>query len=136
MITTLIIFGTLLSPIVHHINIDESNAIQATYDNKFDMMYLTIEDFVDLKNIVETSDSSCYQSKKLLEAEYSAQLADSQMDCLNRIESLTQSLNNYKAQNELIIKNNDLIKGNAKMWKWIAIIGGIGGGIGGFYLAY
>ena len=134
MITTLIIFGTLLSPIVHHINIDESNTIQATYDNKFDMMYLTIEDFVDLKNIVETSDSSCHQSKTALEAEYSAQLADSQLNCLNRIESLTQSLNNYKSQNDLLVKNNDLIKSNAKMWKWVAIIGGIGAGGVGYYL--
>jgi len=136
MITTLIIFSNLLSPIVSEINIGSGHSITATYDEKFDMMYLTIGDFIDAKNIIETSDVACIAEKKQLEKEYITQLAQSQLNCLDRIEFLTDSLNNYKSQNKLLIKNNGLLEKNSKIWKWVAIIGSVGAGVGGFYLAH
>jgi len=136
MITTLIIFTNLFTPLISEIKINPSQSITATYDPKFDMMYLTIDDFVDVKNIIESSNVACISEKKLLEKEYSVQLAQSQLSCLDRIEFLTNSLDTYKSQNKLLIKNNGLLEKNSKIWKWIAIIGSIGAGVGGFYLAY
>ncbi|HCT52310.1 MAG TPA: hypothetical protein DF712_07600, partial [Balneola sp.] len=67
MIATLLIITNLLSPVIDQIQVGSEHAITGAYDNKFDMMYVTLEDWSDLKTIVESSDSICTAEKLALE---------------------------------------------------------------------
>jgi len=130
MIPTLIIFVNLLSPITPQIKISASQTIMATYNNKLDMMFLTKKDFTEVKSIIELNKAVCGTEKKAIESECSSQLTRSLLGCLSRVETLTNSLKNIKAQNLLLKDQNQSLKSKLK---WIGISSGILVGVSAYF---
>ena len=137
MIATLLIITNLLSPVIDQIRVGSGHTITGAYDNKFDMMYVTIEDWSDLKTIVESNDEQCQTEKDTLEAEYKTQLKQSQDHCKVRVDALTTSLNNAQDNIKLLQKNNDALQSNNRLLKWISIgVASVSVGVSGYFIIH
>ena len=135
MIATLLIVTNLLTPIVDQIRVGAGHSVTAAYDDKFDMMYVTLEDWTDLKSIVETSDLTCTAEKLALEKEYSVQLAQSQQHCLNRVNALTMSLDKARDEIKLLQQNNNSLQSHNTLLKWISIgVASVSVGVTSYYI--
>ena len=135
MIATLLIITNLLNPVIDQIRIGSGHTITGAYDSKFDMMYITIEDWSDLKTIVESNDEQCQTEKDTLENEYKTQLKQSQNHCKVRIDALTTSLNNAQDNIKLLQKNNEALESNNQLLKWISVgVASVSIGVSGYFI--
>ena len=136
MIATLLIITNLLSPaVIDQIRIGAGHTITGAHDPRFDMMYITVEDWSDLKTTVESNDDQCQTEKDTLENEYKTQLKQSQNHCKVRIDALTTSLNNAQDNIKLLQKNNDTLQSNNQLLKWISIgVASVSIGVSGYFI--
>ena len=136
MIATLLIITNLLSPaVIDQIRIGAGHTITGAHDPRFDMMYITVEDWSDLKTTVESNDDQCQTEKDTLENEYKTQLKQSQNQCKVRIDALTTSLNNAQDNIKLLQKNNDTLQSNNQLLKWISVgVASVSIGVSGYFI--
>ena len=137
MIATLLIVTNLLSPtVIDQIRIGAGHTITGAHDPRFDMMYITIEDWSDLKTTVESHDKQCQTEKNTLESEYKTQLKRSQDHCVIRVDALTASLNKARDEIKLLQENNQTLESHNKLLKWVSIgVGAVSVGVSGYFIA-
>ena len=136
MIATLLIITNLLSPtVIDQIRIGAGHTITGAHDPRFDMMYVTIEDWSDLKTTIESHDKQCQTEKDTLESEYKTQLKRSQKHCIKRIDALTTSLNKARDEIKLLQDNNQTLESHNKLLKWVSIgVGAVSVGVSGYFI--
>ena len=135
MISSLFLIMNVFSPIISQIDLGNGHLINAKYQPKLDMMSITVEDFTDLKSLVESTDASCYTEKKSLEREYKMQLEQHQTKCDTRIKTLQNALNNAETMNKMLTTQNGLLTEKNTLLKWVSIgVGAVSVGVSGYLI--